>query len=146
MSNTKITQADLDAMTPACREAVLHAIAQAEVKRGGPGVTFKVSLPRAAGTNGEKDKGAKGGCVSVYGLGAFPVNFFLGQVTRMARAMGNLCTFAATHSEGLTVKDGQDKDALVKECETLGKLLNGALASEESTTEVDTGDVSAAGE
>lgn len=39
----------------------------------GPGVSFKVTVARAPGTNGVDDKGSEGGAVSVYGLQRFPV-------------------------------------------------------------------------
>lgn len=47
------------------------------------GLSVKISVPRAAGTNGPNDKGSAGGGISVYGLQRFPVTMFAGQWERI---------------------------------------------------------------
>lgn len=146
MGNIKVTREDLAALPKDQQDAILHAMAQSEARSGGPGLTIKVLDHREAGTNGPDDKGVKGGCVSVYGNGKFPLNFYLGQLPRVVRAVPDILNAAVTNADRLTVKPGQDKEALVAECQRLSKVIGLALASEEGAADTNTGDDSAAGE
>lgn len=80
--------------------ARLKAVAKSEGT-----ISFKVTLFRAPGTNGIDDKGSKGGALSVYGLGRFPVTLYKGQWLRLIAAVDRLKAFIETNNAILTEKD-----------------------------------------
>ena len=67
-------------------------------------LTFKVTLPRAAGTNGPTDRGTQGGAVSVYGLGRFPVTLYWEQWEYLFQAIPQLQEFIKANTHKLAVK------------------------------------------
>lgn len=101
MADQKITQEMLDAMPEETRNAVLATMAEAEKKETGraQSLTPKVS--------------AKGG-VSTYGLGRWPVTLYLSQLAAFAEAFPAILDFAVANSAKLTVKDTENREALVQ--------------------------------
>jgi len=67
-------------------------------------ISFKVSEPRAAGTNGPADKGSAGGAISVYGLGRFPVTLWKSQMVTFISLVPQIQAFMQTNADKLTDK------------------------------------------
>ena len=68
-------------------------------------ISFKVTQAREPGTNGKDDKGSKGGAVSAYGLGRFPVTLYKGQWLRLIAVIDKLKQFLDAHDSELSEKD-----------------------------------------
>jgi len=65
-------------------------------------LSFKVTIAREAkGT----DKGSKGGALSVYGLGRFPVTLYRSQWERLFDAHDDIRAFITAHAASLATKD-----------------------------------------
>src|SRR5262249_46013911 len=92
------TTATPKAETPEQKLARLEAenaslLAAANTGSSAGKLTLKISLPRAAGTNGKDDKGSDGGGVSVYGLGRFPVTLYKEQWVRLLEEKETILAF-----------------------------------------------------
>jgi hypothetical protein len=83
------------------QNAKLQAIVDAKATSR---ISFKVSLPREAGTHSDKDKGSDGGAVSVYGLGRFPVTLYKGQWEHLFAVLDDLKAFIEANEASLSVK------------------------------------------
>lgn len=112
----KITQEMLEAMDPATREAVLATMAQAEKAKGGNGgVTPKVSAK---------------GAVSTYGLGRWPVTLYLSQLATFAEGFAGILDFAVSHGSELTVKEGEDREALLQRVKAVRERISSPESAE----------------
>ena len=87
-------------------EQLVAALAQLELLKSQQSsrISFKVSQPRKAGTNGSEDKGSAGGAVSLYGLGRFPVTLYSSQWEALIGAIPTLTDFLKLHKSELAVK------------------------------------------
>ena len=95
--------ADIMAQLAALREENARLKVAATKSEGT--ISFKVTQARAPGTNGKDDKGSKGGAVSAYGLGRFPVTLYKGQWLRLIAVIDKLKQFLDAHDSELSEKD-----------------------------------------
>lgn len=90
------------------RDALVKASAKSS--GGGGKVTWKIS-----------EKGA----ISAYGMGRFPVTLYASQLARFASEIGNGLQFALDNGDKISLKDGEDRTAVVNalraELNVLGK-------------------------
>lgn len=63
-----------------------------------------VSVARAPGTNGPTDKGAKGGALSVYGVGRFGVHLYREQWEKIFDHVDEMKAFIAANADKLSTK------------------------------------------
>lgn len=78
--------------------------AQAAMNRGMGTFRLAVSQARATGTKGPTDKGAKGGCLSMYGVGRFGLHLYREQVEKVLDHADEIRKFIAEHAAELSVK------------------------------------------
>ena len=96
-----ITPEMLAAMPENVREAVLADLKAETAKR-------------VAASGVSKIKVSEKGAVSTYGLGRWPQTLYLSQLAPYAEAFGRILDFAIENGEQLTVKEGEDRDALLQ--------------------------------
>lgn len=127
MATVKLTPEQLAGLDPTVRAAVEALTKQANQAAGAASagnIRFKVS----AGGNPRKDRKTgeakllpdgtpdvtPGGAVSVYGLTSqYPVTLFAGQAVRFMHALPDMVRFMRTHKDKLSVKEGENIDALL---------------------------------
>ena len=105
-----VSQAIVNPVTETAEQKLARVMAENETLRAQVAsaptgkLSFKVSLPRKPGTNGEADKGSEGGAVSVYGLGRFPVTLYGEQWGRLFEAIPALQAFIKANEKSLHTK------------------------------------------
>ena len=87
-------------------EEGLTLLAALEPKRAEQALSCKVSVarPESKGPDGKVRKASKGGALSVYGLGRWPVTLYKGQWKRLIAFVAEITAFMAAHDSELSDK------------------------------------------
>jgi hypothetical protein len=93
MNTTDLAKMD----APALRALIAQMAARPANK-----LSMKVTVARPAT---DKDKGSKGGALSVYGLGRFPVTLYRTQWERLLNEADTIREFIAANAASLATKD-----------------------------------------
>lgn len=91
----------------------------------------RLKAEKAKGPKGITPKVSAKGAVSTYGLGRWPVTLYLSQLASFAEGFADVLDFAVSHGAELTVKEGEDREALLQRVKDVRERISAPAKSAE---------------